>query len=426
MQSSRISIGILPLLAIRTDCNPRCQLICCLCLSFQSKLAKALYDNIAECADELAFRKGDIVTVMDQNVAGTSGWWMCTLYGRQGLAPANRLQLLPQIGLSTAPWSHLSEKPKAVKVKTDDAMQNIYQIPSIPRPCSNQTYERMDMIYKVPFLTISPPKGPVPSSLTSEVNLLFCVFMFCNKCSYCVEEAKTMIKLMLICGQTVSRSPGSDHLRLKTWRFAEVQCCESPACKRVCRWGPGASHWGPSCSTWIFIGLLKTDKHRLQRLLTRNSCPGRQGPQAVWSFSTGTSVAAGCVNIYSHVHHFLSSPRAALPTFAVALNIKWTAWFLLWSCVKWQSTCIMGPSSSLSWFQSKHYIPVNATMQWSMGCTTLIKAVSPIKSNSTTCLSVFPDDSLWRWARHPSSCTMSRAKQEHPRLSQWASKHTDK
>lgn len=145
---------------------------------------------------------------MDQNVAGTSGWWMCTLYGRQGLAPANRLQLLPQIGLSATPWSHVADKPKAVQAKTDDVTQNIYQIPSVPRPCSSQTYERMDMIYKVPFLTLSSPKGPSPSSLTSEVTGLFCVFMFCPKCSYCVELAKTNIKLTLECGQTLSRISG--------------------------------------------------------------------------------------------------------------------------------------------------------------------------------------------------------------------------
>uniref|UniRef100_A0A8C3AKV1 Cas scaffold protein family member 4 n=1 Tax=Cyclopterus lumpus TaxID=8103 RepID=A0A8C3AKV1_CYCLU len=51
-------------------------------------------------------RKGDIVTVMDQSVAGTSGWWMCSLYGRHGLAPANRLQLLPQTGTTAGSLRH--------------------------------------------------------------------------------------------------------------------------------------------------------------------------------------------------------------------------------------------------------------------------------------------------------------------------------
>ncbi|KAM7402742.1 hypothetical protein PAMP_017956 [Pampus punctatissimus] len=128
----------------------------------KNKLAKALYDNTAECADELAFRKGDVITVMDQNVAGTSGWWMCSLYGRQGLAPANRLQLLPQTVTTAASLSHVTEKNDA---KTDDSVQNIYQIPSVPRPTSNCTYERMDMIYKVPSTPLSASKSPITVAL---------------------------------------------------------------------------------------------------------------------------------------------------------------------------------------------------------------------------------------------------------------------
>ncbi|XP_034555132.1 cas scaffolding protein family member 4 [Notolabrus celidotus] len=125
------------------------------------KLAKALYDNTAECADELAFRKGDIVTVMDQNVAGTSGWWMCSLYGRQGLAPANRLQILPQqTGTCAGPPGH--EKTKLTDAEADQRAQNIYQIPSVPRPSSSPAYERMDMIYKVPS---TPLSASVPSAL---------------------------------------------------------------------------------------------------------------------------------------------------------------------------------------------------------------------------------------------------------------------
>lgn len=127
-----------------------------------NKLAKALYDNTAECADELAFRKGDIVMVIDQNVAGTSGWWMCSLYGRHGLAPANRLQLLPQTGTTAGSLSHDTEKPKLTNSVTDDSAQNIYQIPSVPRPSSSPAYERMDMIYKVPHTPLSASKIPVP------------------------------------------------------------------------------------------------------------------------------------------------------------------------------------------------------------------------------------------------------------------------
>uniref|UniRef100_UPI00358EF225 breast cancer anti-estrogen resistance protein 1 isoform X1 n=1 Tax=Myxine glutinosa TaxID=7769 RepID=UPI00358EF225 len=57
-------------------------------------LAKALYDNVSESPDELEFRKGDIVTVLEQNAGGLHGWWLCSLHGRQGIAPGNRLRLL--------------------------------------------------------------------------------------------------------------------------------------------------------------------------------------------------------------------------------------------------------------------------------------------------------------------------------------------
>lgn len=133
--------------------------------SFQNKLAKALYDNTAECADELAFRKGDIVTVMNQNVAGTSGWWMCSLYGRHGLAPANRLRLLTQTGNTEDPAGSVAENPMSAHAKTDDCVQSIYQIPSIPRPTTTSpAYERMDLIYKVPSAPVAASSNPIPSA----------------------------------------------------------------------------------------------------------------------------------------------------------------------------------------------------------------------------------------------------------------------
>lgn len=60
----------------------------------QTVLAKALFDNAAESPEELAFRKGDILMVLEQEQSGGPGWWLCSLHGRQGIAPANRLRLL--------------------------------------------------------------------------------------------------------------------------------------------------------------------------------------------------------------------------------------------------------------------------------------------------------------------------------------------
>ncbi|XP_071765215.1 embryonal Fyn-associated substrate isoform X1 [Centroberyx gerrardi] len=63
-------------------------------MSLSTVLAKALFDNTAESPEELAFRKGDILMVLEQEQGGGPGWWLCSLHGRQGIAPANRLRLL--------------------------------------------------------------------------------------------------------------------------------------------------------------------------------------------------------------------------------------------------------------------------------------------------------------------------------------------
>ncbi|NWT35655.1 CASS4 protein, partial [Chroicocephalus maculipennis] len=108
--------------------------------SLQNTLAKALYDNKAECSDELAFRKGDILTVLDQNVLGSDGWWKCSLHGRQGLAPANRLQLL-----ATSQAVLLPPSTRSDSAESPAGQQNIYQVPSIPKPTVlSSTYEKME------------------------------------------------------------------------------------------------------------------------------------------------------------------------------------------------------------------------------------------------------------------------------------------
>ncbi|NXD90453.1 CASS4 protein, partial [Chaetorhynchus papuensis] len=116
----------------------------------QHSLAKALYDNKAECSDELAFRRGDILTVLERHVPGSEGWWRCSLHGRHGLAPANRLQLLPP---APAHADRPTEPP---------AGHSIYQVPSVPKAAAlSATYEKMEgwvqpapaqAVYQVPAL----------------------------------------------------------------------------------------------------------------------------------------------------------------------------------------------------------------------------------------------------------------------------------
>uniref|UniRef100_A0A8C2UZP0 Cas scaffolding protein family member 4 n=1 Tax=Chinchilla lanigera TaxID=34839 RepID=A0A8C2UZP0_CHILA len=64
-------------------------------------LARALYNNHPDCSDELAFSRGDILTILEQNVPESEGWWTCLLHGRRGLAPANRLQILTEAPADT-------------------------------------------------------------------------------------------------------------------------------------------------------------------------------------------------------------------------------------------------------------------------------------------------------------------------------------
>ncbi|NXW87718.1 CASL protein, partial [Alopecoenas beccarii] len=123
-------------------------------LSPQNLMARALYDNIPECAEELAFRKGDILTVIEQNTEGLEGWWLCSLHGRQGIVPGNRVKLLigpvvqdnpsgqdmsnsglvhqsfNQQKIYQVPSSHASARDPVYQVPPSHLNQGIYQIPT--------------------------------------------------------------------------------------------------------------------------------------------------------------------------------------------------------------------------------------------------------------------------------------------------------
>uniref|UniRef100_A0A8C0G1G9 SH3 domain-containing protein n=1 Tax=Chelonoidis abingdonii TaxID=106734 RepID=A0A8C0G1G9_CHEAB len=75
-------------------------------LNKSAQLARALFDNVAECPEELSFRRGDLMLVLQPEVPGLAGWHLCSLHGQQGIVPANRVHVLPKPGppdLSPAP-----------------------------------------------------------------------------------------------------------------------------------------------------------------------------------------------------------------------------------------------------------------------------------------------------------------------------------
>ncbi|XP_056335535.1 enhancer of filamentation 1 [Danio aesculapii] len=115
-------------------------------MKYKNLMAKALYDNVPESPEELAFRKGDILTVIEQNTGGLEGWWLCSLHGRQGIAPGNRLKLLigPMFDGQTPstpspPHSHAHQQrpltPQGV-YQVPPSHQSIYQTPP-----SNDLYQ---------------------------------------------------------------------------------------------------------------------------------------------------------------------------------------------------------------------------------------------------------------------------------------------
>ncbi|XP_018415142.1 PREDICTED: breast cancer anti-estrogen resistance protein 1-like, partial [Nanorana parkeri] len=134
-------------------------------MNYLNVLAKALYDNVAESPDELSFRKGDIMTVLERNTQGLDGWWLCSLHGRQGIVPGNRVKIL--VGMydkkQGAAGDQGQQKPQ---------QQSQQQPPQSPLPYNNQgvynvvssnQYAPMhpyqspsaDNVYLVP----APPKG---------------------------------------------------------------------------------------------------------------------------------------------------------------------------------------------------------------------------------------------------------------------------
>ncbi|XP_054987807.1 embryonal Fyn-associated substrate [Sorex araneus] len=121
-------------------------------IATSAQLARALYDNTAESPQELSFRRGDVLRVLQREGAGgLDGWCLCSLHGQQGIVPANRVKLLPA---GPAPQPGAPQGPPAPPDSADPVPepsgedQEVYVVPPPARPC----------------LTSGPPAGPCPPS----------------------------------------------------------------------------------------------------------------------------------------------------------------------------------------------------------------------------------------------------------------------
>lgn len=54
--------------------------------------AKALFDYDAQEPNELSFKEGDILIVVEKD---ESGWWTCRLNGKDGQVPMNFVEVVP-------------------------------------------------------------------------------------------------------------------------------------------------------------------------------------------------------------------------------------------------------------------------------------------------------------------------------------------
>ncbi|KAM9645147.1 LOW QUALITY PROTEIN: embryonal Fyn-associated substrate [Trichechus inunguis] len=129
-------------------------------IATSAQLARALYDNTAESPQELSFRQGDVLRVLQQEGAGgLDGWCLCSLHGQQGIVPANRVKLLPT---GPAPKPSISQVPLSLPGSPYPAPehgnkdQEVYVVPPPARPCptsrplAGPCPPSFDPIYKIP------------------------------------------------------------------------------------------------------------------------------------------------------------------------------------------------------------------------------------------------------------------------------------
>uniref|UniRef100_A0A452RW14 Cas scaffolding protein family member 4 n=1 Tax=Ursus americanus TaxID=9643 RepID=A0A452RW14_URSAM len=139
----------------------------------QTLLARALYDNHPDCSYELAFCRGDILTILEQNVPESEGWWKCLLHGRQGLAPANRLQILPEAPADRPCLPFLRGLEEALA-----SSEEPYQVPTLLKPpAPGPVYEHMKSWVEGPPPTTAQvyefPNPPAGARIVCEKTLSF-------------------------------------------------------------------------------------------------------------------------------------------------------------------------------------------------------------------------------------------------------------
>ncbi|XP_075685025.1 embryonal Fyn-associated substrate isoform X2 [Rhinoderma darwinii] len=143
-----------------------------------AQLAQALYDNAAESPEELSFCRGDVMLVLERDPPTLSGWWRCLLKGKQGIAPGNRLRLLPETESQESEYQAprflgatvVISKPQSpegkLKIYKDEqqipSCAEVYQVPPIARLCISPPTAEEEIYH-------SPRQVEVPQPFSQEV-----------------------------------------------------------------------------------------------------------------------------------------------------------------------------------------------------------------------------------------------------------------
>uniref|UniRef100_A0A674AVK6 Breast cancer anti-estrogen resistance protein 1 n=1 Tax=Salmo trutta TaxID=8032 RepID=A0A674AVK6_SALTR len=142
--------------------------------------------------NELSFRKGDIMTVLERDTQGLDGWWLCSLHGRQGIVPGNRLKILvgmyDKAGQQQSPLPHASQpgpaqspsqlafppqsayckpSPSSQYTAMHPAFSNPGPVPALPDSIymmpPNHGKPSPSSLYQIPMGPQAPPKAPMLS-----------------------------------------------------------------------------------------------------------------------------------------------------------------------------------------------------------------------------------------------------------------------
>lgn len=110
----------------------------------------------------LAFRKGDILTVIEQNTGGLEGWWLCSLARPAGHCPR-------QPG-EASDWPSAGRPPPIRTLPTSGlgppfGQQKLYQIPNPQAPETPSTKCRLPT--KIREFTKSPPVSGLGADVSS-------------------------------------------------------------------------------------------------------------------------------------------------------------------------------------------------------------------------------------------------------------------